>query len=95
MTNTERLIEIATHNGWVHKMPTMKVENSLSYQCFLESAFLDPLFFQALGRGLGWWEGIEGQGSPETYFKKQQHLLIDYLQSGKSIEDFAGDIVNK
>lgn len=57
---------------------------------------LDSLFWQALGRALGWpkkAEPKESKGSIvnllfETHWRYQWHLFIDHLASGESTEEF-------
>lgn len=69
--------------------------------------FLDPLFWQALGRGLGWVEVSEKEtrqnaitGEEEEInvvngytWQYQWHRFIDHLIEGKTAEDFFNDLI--
>ena len=62
--------------------------------------FLDPLFWQALGKGMGWEENYHRivrspcNDMPGRYawtgpqFIYEMHLFIDHLASGGEIEEF-------
>ena len=59
---------------------------------------LDPAFFQALGRGLGWQE----KGYPDKYeghwkaqWSYEHHRLIDWIDDGKSVEEFMRLLLTK
>lgn len=61
---------------------------------------LDPLFWQALGKSMGWGEDAQlkyyGEDEDESMlggvlwfpWEEKWHALIDHLASGKSIEDY-------
>ena len=55
-----------------------------------ERMLLDPLFWQALGRRLGWQEYDTEQGGryTEAGWKEQWHRFITHLISGKDAESF-------
>jgi hypothetical protein len=82
-------------------------------------ALFDPLFWQTLGRGLGWkdrvakrglveWSGqikpndVNGPAEYDTYFeaisepewKYMHHRLIDWIDDGKSVEDYFKEIIS-
>lgn len=65
----------------------------------LSCILLDPEFFKALGRGLGWKEHYtKWDGEGEQYRKKwlvEWHSLIDTLANGGTIEEFFTKIMNK
>jgi len=53
----------------------------------IEKQLLDPLFWQCLGKSLGWGAiGNESILTPE--WKIYWHRFIDYLAEGKSAEEF-------
>lgn len=67
-------------------------ESGNSYVCVsAEELWLNPLFWQALGKALNWPDELSyPEGRPETvsgwlYF---WHRFIDHLASGKPAEDF-------
>ena len=54
--------------------------------------FLDPLFWQALGKSLGWGRNIDGsKEQPFGNFKQwklEWHYFIDFLAEGKTAEQY-------
>lgn len=50
----------------------------------LNACFLDPLFWQSLGKAMGW---IYLSDTPE-HWKKEWHRFIDHLAEGKDAESF-------
>lgn len=83
MTYTEQAIEIACKNGY-------DVSEKLEYG---HSRLLDHLFFQALGRGLGWGEDENNTWDKRTW-ASHWHRLIDHLAEGKDIESFFEQLIN-
>ncbi len=49
----EEAIKLATDEGWRH-LPTLMLVNDTPHSYALECVFTDPLFWQALGKALGW-----------------------------------------
>lgn len=54
---------------------------------------LDPLFWQALGKGLGWKEYphtniVSGESKILRRWLEEWHRFIDHLAEGKDIESF-------
>ena len=97
MTHIELAIREAVEKGewmsaFLEGMTVEQIENWTSHVWAAE-AFLDPLFWQALGKVRGWWdethlENLDVQSSPETYWLKQWHRFIDHLASGGDAESF-------
>lgn len=57
-----------------------------------EEILLDPLFWQSLGKSMGWEKGIDTYPYKNSAWKEKWHSLIDHLASGGSIEDFFNEI---
>lgn len=57
-----------------------------SYLIPLERPFLDPEFWQAVGKTRGWSTGIDGRLYTSPYWKDKWHRFIDHLADGKTIE---------
>lgn len=77
-------IQKANEGGW---KTTLEPYRSLSEAIAL--ALLDPLFWSALGKSMGW--GIEPSGSiwqGEEKWKIRWHRLIDHLAEGGTIESY-------
>ena len=58
--------------------------------------FLDPLFWQSLGKSLGWGEIIHCDGYDKTYAdctKCNWHRFIDHLAENKDPESFFKDLL--
>lgn len=54
---------------------------------------LDPLFWQALGRGLGWsHESKYGNGEMIEGWQMEWHLFIDHLASNGDIDSFFNEL---
>jgi hypothetical protein len=80
-------------SAWTRK------DNASSFIVPTEETFLDPHFWQALGRALGWNEGCdlailcghgedEGQKSRGYYWMYQWHRFIQALADGHTPEAF-------
>lgn len=50
---------------------------------------LDPLFWQALGKAMGW----EFRSDHKEPWKKEWHRFIDHLAEGKDVESFFKDLL--
>lgn len=91
MSNIEQAIQKAIEGGYgkgredfIRKLPEFA----------LSQVWLDPLFWQALGKSLGWDEDISEGNNPE--WQAYWHQFIDHLASGKDAESFfAGLLGNK
>lgn len=66
---------------------------------YVPSIFLDPLFWQALGRVEGWDESYFHSEARDPYYslgydpaadawKMNMHRMVDFLADGKTIEQF-------
>jgi len=76
-----------------------RTDNDSSFMVPVERLFLDPLFWQALGRALGWDHAIKTlhvvvNGRPTMVTKTGQswlshwHRFLDFLAEGKTSEEF-------
>ena len=101
----EQAIQKAIERGWLKDfdpkwMPKME-QVSLRYRDWLDwvtiqKALLDPLFWQALGKAMGWGKycdclpiGHEHKLHCEmSEWFQEWHRLIDALAGGKSIEEY-------
>ena len=54
-----------------------------------EVYFLDPLFWQALGKAMGWDKKMDFTDDEYPDWKDYWHRFIDHLADGKSYENFA------
>ena len=95
--NTKRTV-CAVRYGWAIPEKVSRY-NANQYLCEI---LLDPLFWQALGKGMGWdTEGYYFQQIQEGRYMMRGsnehtyhwHRLIDHLASGKSIEDFFANLL--
>lgn len=91
-----------TLGGWWYKWKSeneygeeIELENPCCFDHihYQQSLFLDPLFWQALGKGLGWtWEGEHETGIPA--WNRVWHSFIDHLAEGKDINSFFEELTN-
>jgi len=81
------------YSAWTRK------DNNSSFMVAVEETFLDPVFWQALGRGLGWDHELVtihavDNGRPTIVTRVGQHWFyhwhrfIDFLAEGKTVEEF-------
>lgn len=111
MTYTEQAIQKAIEGGYWpsnrEKVSPVRIDmmrSNLSFALNSEggfvcsSLFLDPLFWQSLGKSLGWKE-IEMSdphrpvnGKPE--WQNNWHRFIDHLAEGKDAESFFESLIN-
>ena len=105
MNNTKLAIQKAVEGGWNYWSMGGGAENSPIW----EKAFLDPLFWVALGKTEGWNEydpedenhdcdrlGCSSvEHTVEDRYKLEQHRLIDAIKQGRSIDEFFGEILKK
>lgn len=105
----EKAIKIAIENGWKAKKRDIWWSNDTNQTLrYRDSVLLDPLFWQALGKGLVWKEVSETEtrqnsvtGEPQTIrvvngtaWQLEWHRFIDHLASGKDIESFFTNLIN-
>lgn len=111
----EEAIKRALKGGWndtdyafTSKEPPYEgVECQIGEWQYDVKVFLDPLFWQALGKAEGWEEKtyyeINCQArnyqtyeeTSEITWKLQMHCLIDHLIGGKDVESFFGELLAK
>ena len=93
MTITET-IQKAIEGGWENGIIWGTATKYVSKKN-LSAAFLDPLFWQSLGKAMGW-GGIGTADIPQSHYTpgwiRYWHRLIDFLASGGTIEDFFKDL---
>ncbi len=54
----------------------------------VESIFLDPLFWQALGKARGWDDNLLRREYSRIAWRDAMHRFIDHLAEGKDAESF-------
>ena len=56
----------------------------------LNGIFLDPAFWQALGKAMwwDWWDGSNSSLATSPVWRLEWHHFIDYLADGKTAEGF-------
>lgn len=84
----EEAITKAVEGGWIRKDYLVLNIPSLTREFPVECILLDPLFWQALGKAIGWNTAVLAFEDSEPTWKDHQHRLISHIQSGKSIESF-------
>jgi hypothetical protein len=104
MTAIEIAIQDAIRGGWRPPFILRRVElevgfGELFYQMYA-SVFIDPLFWQALGKSRGWAEEVMPSGRTVADPSRKQsqiltpsyrwywHRFIDHLIAEKTAEDF-------
>ena len=98
MTNTELAIQKAVEGGYVPKDMGMGTDEDKQRYLLVHGLraedLLDPLFWQALGKNLGWADA-EKYDEYQKHWAYYQHRLIDAIQQGRSIDEFFGEILKK
>lgn len=105
MTHLDQAIRDAVEGGYVPKYVTddffftFGKDGSIGQnRRELSGIFLDPAFWQALGKARGWGfdDAFHDQGMLEqqygTEWKYRWHRFIDHLSQGKDIESFFASI---
>lgn len=89
LTSIEKAVAIANDNGWSDGEGDWNLNDELVYKIVL-----DRLFWQALGKGLGWDKKMtyyntftEGKENNDPW-RLEMHRFIDHLAEGKSIDSF-------
>lgn len=107
MKYTQRAIELAVEGGYHPNTVTLGYTDKSLIQdilLFKEETFLDPLFWQSLGKVLGWKEHMLYRLSNSVYeeallpkegteWRIQMHRFIDALASGQTPDDFFATIL--
>lgn len=91
LSNMEEAIKLAVEGGWIYE------DYCDGNGCKDRHILLDPLFWQAIGRAMGWSEftfvaTLEGK---EETWKYQWHALIDHLAEGKDPDSFFTTLISK
>lgn len=86
----EQAIKIAIENGYSGKV---MFEHYPPEGDEVNHFLLDPLFWQSLGKGLGWGKGRPGLLIYEWLY--HWHKFIDHLASGKDPEEFFSQLNTK
>ena len=86
MTHIESAIREAVEKGGYAAI-TEEVSDVFAPPVVARLAFLDPLFWQALGKAMGW-GGEDWDGG----WRKHWHRFIDHLAEGKDAESFFKDL---
>lgn len=117
MTYTEQAIQKAIEGGYWpsnrEKVSPVRIDmmrSNLSFALNSEggfvcsSLFLDPLFWQSLGKSLGWKihktfyhfssKGLRSEINPKPEWKRRWHRFIDHLAEGKDAESFFESLIN-
>lgn len=94
-------ISKAVEGGWKKESV---VEPMDTQRANFAKAMIDPLFWQALGKSMGWedkpnerkafWK-VQQEGNVKTEmseWKNQWHNFIDHLAEGKSIEEYFANL---
>lgn len=83
----KKAIQLAIENGYKDWCT-----NGETIEYYPEIAFLSPLFWQSLGKALGWdkysGEILTTENDPSPYWKDVWHYFINHLAEGKSAEEF-------
>ena len=100
----QQAIEKAIEGGWKKELYDVQVDSKEGvffqeglYHFKFPEVFLDPLFWQSLGKSMGWEEVLEvknyqsisyeyWKGRPEWIFR--WHLFIDHLAEEKDADSF-------
>lgn len=82
--------------GYVYFYSREYPEEGYYASMLMELALLDPLFWQALGRALGWNKDkmFEADGLTLITWRREWHKFIDHLAEGKDTESFFKELLN-
>ena len=78
------------HDGVLKLLGTYKKIKSVTDYILIEQIFLDPSFWQALGKAWGWEKDDHHyySHSCNTAWEFKWHCFIDHLAEGKDAESF-------
>lgn len=79
----QQAIEKAKESGYKGAFP-----GNEAYAGCIFSHLMNPLFWQSLGKAMGWYKGDLGRDE----WEKQWHYFIDHLAEGKDAESFFKDL---
>lgn len=101
----EKAIKLAIEGGWDSSaMEWHGCQESITHDIW-EKAVLSPLFWQALGKSLGWAKSVDEDGDinrePSSWQYRfgnpqwlwYQHKFIDHLAEGKDINSFFEELL--
>ncbi len=84
MTHVEKTIRDAAEKGWIDTHVALRSNTEAN-----ALAFLDPAFWQALGKARGWVDEMYyGESLIFPQWKHHWHWFIDHLAEGKDAESF-------
>jgi len=86
----ERAVKDAVENGGYSVIPWNLIKgapDTFHFNAIIFEVFLDPLFWQALGKARGWAKKQPRQ-IQKGEWKWQWHRFIDHLADGKDAESF-------
>lgn len=108
----EKAIKTAIEGGWKPEYADHKIHKAYrragswakkgNTSSFIDwgHAFLDPLFWQALGKAMGWWDGKKfpkwhpkGE-KPKAHWQIHMQSFIDHLIAGKSPDLFFMELLS-
>lgn len=85
-SSLSKAIKLARKNGWEQQLPKFVLNTTV----IINPDLLDPLFFQSLGKALGWnitlKNIITGKDIPE--WQAQWIAFVEHLIAGKNAEEF-------
>lgn len=92
----KNIIQKAIEGGYIPKVGLEPVEG---FRVAYEVILLDPLFWQCLGKSLGWSEELNYgyKGNDYGLYQEWQnawHSFIDHIAEGKDIEEFFNNLIN-
>lgn len=78
------------------------LKDGYAESCSLEEALLDPLFFQALGKALGWLHSDKTECDTDHFtcycmyerWKQEMHRFLDALIAGQTPDSFFDALLN-
>lgn len=83
-THIKKALDLASKNGW----------SVSDWKAGFYSPLLDPLFWQALGKAMGWKEEMWWVNNYIEAWKYHWHRFIDHLAEGKDADSFFQDLLS-
>lgn len=89
--NTGKQVEVQTYHK---RLPTVSVGDLGDDGEFLKTQeyLLDTLFWQSLGKAMGWPDSGSSFYNCRTQWEAQWHSFIDHLAEGKDAESFFANL---
>lgn len=93
----EQAIKIAIENGYEHEEYDLDecMKHLKRWKPEISAILIDPLFWQALGKGL-WWEKKHTHNVEDGYDNCWEcfwHRFIDHIAEGKDIDSFFANLL--